>query len=412
MRFFRHRCLQQDDRPSIVFVQDALYESGGTRFAHRVVRAMRSDGVNAGMAILTQPADDIRRFAADAGVPVRYASPERKRFRQALPEVVIGYAKIIRSADIVVSASEVGYGMILGVGLSRLFRTPFVSLVQSPLPQSTAAWRPACLRPLVRWANRHVDLAACVSPGVHASVLANGLPPDRAIALRVGADTEAVLRAGTPCIRRPDHAPPRLIAMGRLEPVKGFDLLIRASALLKDRGLAHELIIIGEGREHQALQHLIDSLGVSGQVTLAGFIENPQAILAGADAFVLSSRFEGSGGTVLFEALTHGVPVIATDCTTGPRTVLDDGRFGDLVPVENPDALAGAIQSFLIDPGPLQAKAALGPSRAAAFDQGEAGRALLDIIRLRFTVTKTAPGRSRYHSHVGGSMSIPKGLWS
>ncbi|MCA0437728.1 MAG: glycosyltransferase [Actinobacteria bacterium] len=371
-------------RPTIVFVQDALYESGGTRFTHRVIEAFRESGADARLVVLMDPADDVRRFLPHPDVPVIFACPDRLRLRRALPRAIRSFAGIMRSADLVISSSEVGYAMVAGAALSRALGTPLVSLVQSPLEESVRAWRPARLRPLVRWANRHVDLAACVSEGVRQTVISNGLPAERTTTLRVGADTLAVRAAGTPAITRSPGTPPRLVAMGRLQPVKGFHILIQASALLKERGRDHRILIVGEGDQRAYLEELIARQGVSEEVTLTGFEPNPQPLLAGADAFILSSLFEGSGGTVLFEALTHAVPVIATDCVTGPRMVLADGKYGDLVNVEDPAALADAIEAFLIDPGPLRAKAALGPDRAAEYDQGEAGQELLAQLRARF----------------------------
>ena len=412
VRTFRRRSPRAADRPSLVFVQDAPYESGGTRFAHRVVQVMRGHGANASMAVLTDPDDDVRRFTTAPEIPVRFASPDRKRFREAAPRVVVGYASIVRSADVVVSASEVGYTMILGVVLARVFRKPFVALVQSPLDQSIAAWHPARLRPLVAWANRHVDLAACVSTGVYASVLANGLPAERAVELKVGADPPAVLQAGRTVVAPPPGGPPRLVAMGRLEPVKGFDILIRASALLKSRGRPHEILIVGDGTEREALQTLANDLDVSEHVSLLGFVANPQPLLAGADAFVLSSRFEGSGGTVLFEALTHGVPVIATDCFTGPRVALADGKCGDLVAVADPEALANAIESFLTDPVPLRLKAAGGPARAAEFDQAAAAGAFYQHLQERFLGTASPGETSQRPPNIDRRVLLNRGVSS
>jgi glycosyltransferase involved in cell wall biosynthesis len=84
-------------------------------------------------------------------------------------------------------------------------------------------------------------------------------------------------------------------------------------------------------------------------VALPGFVENPYAYLARAQVFALSSIFEGLP-TVLIEALALGTPVVATDCRTGPREILDDGRLGRLVPMGQPEALAAAIAETLDRP--------------------------------------------------------------
>ncbi len=375
----------------VVLALDAMYESGGTRFAHLVAQTLHQDGEDVRLLVMREPDDDVRRFVPDPEVPLSYASAERLRLRQAIPAFTSGYFRAFRDSDVVVSCLEVGSTMLLGAVFAKLARRPFVSLVQSPLEQSIAAWEPARLRPALAWANRHVDLALCVSEGVRASVVANGLPPSKTAVLRVGADTAAVRAAGQPPLARPEGAPPRIVAMGRLEPVKGFDVLVRASALVKAAGLAHEIVIAGEGREKEALRRLIDDLGVDDCVRLTGFEAHPQPLLAGSDLFVLSSRFEGSGGTVLFEALVHAVPIIATDCVAGPAEVLDGGRYGRLIPVDDERALADALIEFLRDPRDLRQRAAQGPERAHEYDQREAARAMLREIDTRFGRARRRP---------------------
>jgi glycosyltransferase involved in cell wall biosynthesis len=106
------------------------------------------------------------------------------------------------------------------------------------------------------------------------------------------------------------------------------------------------LIILGEGDERENLVRLAKELEILDSVCLPGFIENPYPYMKKAALFVLSSRFEGLPG-VLIEALYCGTPVIATDCPGGSREILANGRFGQLVPVGDPDSLADAILSSL-----------------------------------------------------------------
>ncbi len=144
------------------------------------------------------------------------------------------------------------------------------------------------------------------------------------------------------------HNKPVVLAVGRLTPPKGFDVLIRAFARLQ-RKVGARLLILGEGSERGTLQALATQLGVANDVQLAGFQDNPWSFMARCDAFVLSSRFEGLP-TVLIEALSLGANVVAADCPSGPREILDDGRFGRLVPPESADALADALYESLSEP--------------------------------------------------------------
>jgi glycosyltransferase involved in cell wall biosynthesis len=134
---------------------------------------------------------------------------------------------------------------------------------------------------------------------------------------------------------------PVIISCGRLQQQKAFDVLLRAFAALRGKRAAR-LIILGEGPEHERLRGLAGTLGIAADVMLPGFVPDPISWFAKSDLFVMSSRCEGHP-LVLIEALVSGVPVISTDCPSGPREVLGDGRFGELVAVDDVDALSAAM---------------------------------------------------------------------
>lgn len=148
---------------------------------------------------------------------------------------------------------------------------------------------------------------------------------------------------------------PLILAIGRLAPAKGFDVLISAFAELI-RHTPAKLLILGEGPERSNLESLVSSLGLRDYCQLPGYERNPYRFLARANAFVLSSRFEGLP-TVLIEALALNTPVVATDCPSGPREILDNGRFGTLVEPENPHALCAALLDVLSSPPKLHGDA-------------------------------------------------------
>ncbi len=141
---------------------------------------------------------------------------------------------------------------------------------------------------------------------------------------------------------------PVLLAVGRLRRVKDFPNLLNAFAGLLARRPA-KLIVLGQGSLHRRLLSLARELGVAEHVDFPGFVENPYAFMARASLFVLSSRNEGLP-TVLIEAMACGCPVVSTDCPFGPNEILEGGRFGELVPVRDPDALAGAMERALDAP--------------------------------------------------------------
>lgn len=138
---------------------------------------------------------------------------------------------------------------------------------------------------------------------------------------------------------------PIILAVGRLTKQKDFPTLLYAFSEVRKHRLAR-LIILGEGEDRQFLEELILQLGISEDVDLPGFVPNPYAYMSHANLFVLSSRWEGLP-TVLIEALFCGLPVVSTDCPSGPLEILKNGQYGLLVPVGNTGALELAICSAL-----------------------------------------------------------------
>jgi GalNAc-alpha-(1->4)-GalNAc-alpha-(1->3)-diNAcBac-PP-undecaprenol alpha-1,4-N-acetyl-D-galactosaminyltransferase len=140
----------------------------------------------------------------------------------------------------------------------------------------------------------------------------------------------------------------RLIAVGRLAPQKGYDLLINAFARIAKFDAAWELVIYGDGPERAALERMIDALGLSGQIVLAGNTTAIEQAYANADLFVHAARYEGYPNVVQ-EALAAGKAVIATDCPGATRELLAGGRYGVLVPNEDVDALERALRALMTD---------------------------------------------------------------
>lgn len=145
-------------------------------------------------------------------------------------------------------------------------------------------------------------------------------------------------------------APPFILGAGTLGTVKRFDTLIEAAAVLMQRQNLR-LLILGEGKKRAQLEALASRLGIRDRVRLPGFVGNVLPWMRRAAVFVLSSEREGSPN-VLTEALACGTPVVATDCPSGPREILDGGRYGPLVPVGDSAALASAIAQVLDAPLP------------------------------------------------------------
>jgi glycosyltransferase involved in cell wall biosynthesis len=141
---------------------------------------------------------------------------------------------------------------------------------------------------------------------------------------------------------------PYVLAVGRLGPEKGFDLLIRAFARVRERHSDIRLVILGEGPMRTELERLVRELQLTDVVTMPGR-RDARPWFAAARAFVLSSRYEGFPNA-LGEAMSAGVPVVATRCPSGPEEMVVHGESGLLVDVGSIDALAAAILEVLDDP--------------------------------------------------------------
>lgn len=140
---------------------------------------------------------------------------------------------------------------------------------------------------------------------------------------------------------------PIIVNIGRLVPDKDHPTLIRAFALLIQR-IPARLLILGEGPERSNLIDLINKLGVSEYVELAGFQSNVFSFLKHSDLFVLSSKHEGFG-LVIAEALACGTPVVSTNCKSGPAEILENGVYGCLTPVGSVIDLANAMESVILN---------------------------------------------------------------
>ena len=139
-----------------------------------------------------------------------------------------------------------------------------------------------------------------------------------------------------------------IIAMGRLVPIKGFDLLIEAFKQIADDFPNWNLSIIGEGECFGALMKQINTLFLNDRVFLLGFKPEPHQIIKDSDLFVLSSRSEGLGNVIL-EAMKCGVPVLSTDCPVGPRELIVNGVSGLLIDNDNVEAMVNGLKKLLSD---------------------------------------------------------------
>jgi glycosyltransferase involved in cell wall biosynthesis len=254
------------------------------------------------------------------------------------------------------------YHNLAAIWASRLAQAPsrIMLTVRNNLSQElaiknaqSARWR--ALPPLIGQLYALADAIVTVSEGVGDDLAATtGLPRARITTIYNPVVTPqlaelAALEAPHPWLRAQSEVPV-IVAAGRLLPQKNFPLLLQAFARLRAQRPVR-LIIFGEGNARAQLEALVGELKLGNDVALPGFITNPYAAFSRAALFVLSSDFEGLGNVVI-EALACGCPVVSTNCPSGPAEILEDGRYGELVPMRDPEALAQAMARTLAAPLP------------------------------------------------------------
>ncbi|WP_454732080.1 MULTISPECIES: glycosyltransferase family 4 protein [Cupriavidus] len=157
-----------------------------------------------------------------------------------------------------------------------------------------------------------------------------------------------------------------VLAVGRLVHAKGFDVLLNAWAWIAPRHPDWRLEIVGEGEERAALESLAHELDIAGSVSMPGTRTDVESHYRNAALFCLSSRYEGFG-LVLLEAMAFGLPVVSTDCETGPRELFAAGKDATVVPVGDVAALAAAMALLMRHPEKTASLAQAARAKARRF---------------------------------------------
>jgi glycosyltransferase involved in cell wall biosynthesis len=278
--------------------------------------------------------------------------------RRELPAVLLSDKdRVNRTALFARTLARLGPGRLAGGAAGVPTRLVFSSGTTISIDLATRG-------PVERWVQRHsmgrlyplADQVIVTSAGVADDMAAyTGLRRDLIRVVPSPVVHESLFTAELPRPAHPwfgDPATPLILSVGELCYRKGFDTLLRAFARVRAQRPCR-LMILGRGGERTALLALADELGMANDVALPGFVPEPYAYMAHADLFAFTSRWEGLG-FVPIEALAVGTPVVSTDCPSGPREVLADGRYGPLVPVDDAAALARALIATLDHPLPAE----------------------------------------------------------
>ncbi len=299
---------------------------------------------------------DRRRFAPeivvlDAGGPLRDAVPAdvpvhdlgTPRLRRAMPRLV----RMLRRIGPATTFSSIGYVNVALLALRRLVPGRIV-VREANLPSLSLpnAGFPRLMAGAYRRLYRHADAVICTSRRMEEEFAGGfGVPRSRIAALPNPVDEDAV-RAAAAAPLRPAGDGARFVAAGRLTRQKGFDRLIEMFAEMPET--AH-LTILGQGPDAPSLCARAEALGLGDRVDLPGFEPSPWARYAGADAFVLPSRWEGMPNAAL-EALACGTPVVATPEAGGIGEVAERSAAGAVTLAEAGGGFVAAMRAAAVDP--------------------------------------------------------------
>jgi len=239
------------------------------------------------------------------------------------------------------------------------------------------------MRWLIRWLYPKATRVSAISNGVKENLLSFGISPCKIKVIYNPQPLQELYELATefsPIQIKQDAS--ILITVGRLVDQKDHDTLIKAFEKVK-RKIDACLYIIGDGPNRKKLENLAQTLALVDDIRFMGWQPNPFALLKQADLFVLSSRFEGFGN-VIVEAMACGLPVVTTDCPSGPREILRGGEIGALVPVGDVDALAQAITTLLSNRQTLTQYAQKSQDRAKEFDVSVIAQEYLEFMNEAF----------------------------
>jgi glycosyltransferase involved in cell wall biosynthesis len=317
--------------------------------AERVFLTLAEGFIQRGIAVDLVVAKVAGDFADEVPPTVRLVNLGCRRVLTSLPQLV-RYLRAERPAALLTTMSHANVAglwarRLAGVNTRVIIREANTLAVSTKHGSVRNRIMPALVRRCYPWADEIVAVSHGVARGLQAMA---GLPPSAIHVMPNPIVTSGLVGRAREPLDDPwfsPGAPPVILGVGRLERQKDFTTLIRAFAAVRSRRAAR-LIVLGEGSERPVLEALLRELGVAEDARLPGFMPNPFSYMAHAAVFVLSSAWEGMPG-VLIQALACGAPVVATDCESGPREVLAGGKFGRLVAVGDPDALAAAITASL-----------------------------------------------------------------
>jgi glycosyltransferase involved in cell wall biosynthesis len=341
-----------DDRLNLYFIIPTLGSGGAERVCVNLANFLSSQGHLVKIILLKE--EGVNRKLLTDDVKIRCMNAHRTLF--AIPKL----ARLLADEPPPCVCSflpNANIATMIAARLSR-FRGSIVMTEHSHFAGKLASAKPGyrlIFKSLIRHAYQHADQVITVSHrGRLEMIRLLGLPPTKIKTIPNPVYDSSTLRVkmSSPIVDQSflsamEKGQTRILAVGRLDPVKRFDLLLEAAKPFLAKGST--LFFLGIGPEKNKLKALAEKLGVVRNVYFLGFQDNPYKYIAKGSILALTSEREGFGN-VLVEAMACGVTPVSTDCPYGPSEILAGGRFGYLAEVGSRDAIRNAIKKALSEP--------------------------------------------------------------
>ncbi len=368
-------------RSKILFVINSLEGGGAERVLLELLAASRD-----------RTADHDISLALLDHAPHAYAVPDWLAIhsldsRSSLHRSYFELARLIRRERPALTLSFLTRSNVVAVGAARRFgHHAIISERVNTSSHLSGGMGAFVSRQLVRASYPRADRVIAVSDGIADDLRRNfAVPADKLVTIANPVNFERVRAAAAETVRLPVDGP-FMVSVSRLSKNKNAILAVEA---LARSATDLSLVILGEGPERAAIAARASELGIAGRVILAGFVPNPYPILSAASCYVSGSNAEGFPNA-LVEALALGIPVIHTNCPSGPSEILADRARGDvqgivetecgyLVPQDDSDAMA-SVMNLAALPERRAAMAAAGRRRASRYSVEAARDAYWRVI--------------------------------
>lgn len=334
----------------ILFITSNLGGGGAERALVNLINKLNRNKFEPHLALFQKEGEFVDKLAND--VPVYEIQPQDYGSIHRTWKRIFTIRKIVRNIkpDIIMSVLWQANAV---VGLTDKLWNLNTNLIfneqNSPLSSLITDARQRKLWPIAKRLYHQADLLIATSKGIALELKSEtGTSADKIKVVYNPIDIDSSKFTPKSRISKNNQDSFKILAIGRLTPQKNFSMLLKTCAIvLKTHNIT--LIVLGEGPERENLELLSRNLNISSRVNFLGFVPEPQVYYSQADIFALTSIHEGFGN-VIVEAMSMGIPVIATDCPHGPREILQNGTSGILVPINDDNHFAREIIELIENP--------------------------------------------------------------